>query len=391
MEKSGKGPRILLLYIAAATGHRQAAEVIRQTLRKLYPEAEVRRENLYQYGNSFLRYLLDSLYNAIIRLVPWFWDLIWDSKGVYWLTYGLRSFLYRLNYLRLYREVILPFNPQIVICTHNIPCALCSVIKKAKGANYLLAAVPTDFCLHSYWFYDNVDAYFVSHKGLKKKLVERGAEPGKIKITGIPISLNFSKSHNSKELREKWGLEEDLFTILLMGGGQGIGSPKEIILALDKSHLPVQLLVVTGTNRRLRKKIQKIQAKVNFPLKALGYTKQIDELMEVSHLLISKPGGLTTAEALAKEIPLGIFDSLAGQERRNKKFLLEKEIAFELKSKGDIVRLVRNLMEHSFDMENWRNRVKDLARPKAAEEITQTVMELIKNRRSSFVARISKR
>jgi len=381
MERPPKNLRVLLLYVAAATGHRQAAEVIRQALKRLYPEAEIRRENLYRYyGNTLLKHLLDSVYSAIVRLAPWFWNLIWDSKGVYWLTYGLVNLLYQLNYQRLYKKVIFPFEPQVVICTHSIPCALSSVIKRVKKANYLLAAVPTDFCIHPYWFYENVDIYFLPYEGLEKKLVEKGIDPKKIKITGIPTSLNFSKSHNSKELKRKWKLKEDLFTIFLLGGGRGVGSLRKIILTLDKSNLPIQILVVTGTNRRLRKKIQKIQSKVNFPLTVLGYTRQIDELMEISDLLISKPGGLTTAEALAKEIPMGILDSQGGPERRNEEFLLEKEIAFELNSREDIIYLIRNLMDSSFDLENWRKRARKLAHPEAAEKITQTVMESLDTR-----------
>lgn len=380
MKKPHKKLRVLILYMAAATGHRQAAEVVRQALKRLYPEAEIRRENLYRYYDIFLRHLLDSLYSAIVKLAPWFWNFIWDSKEVYWLTYGLVSLLYRLNYRRLYKKVIFPFKPQVVICTHSLACALSSVIKGARKANYLLAAVPTDFYIHPYWFYENVDIYFLPHKELKNKLVEKGIDPKKIKITGIPISLNFSKSHNSKELKKKWGLKEDLFTIFLMGGGRGVGSSIKIIVSLDKSNLPIQLLVATGTNRRLKKKIQKIQSKVNFPLTVLGYTKQVDELMEVSDLLISKPGGLTTAEALAKEIPVGILDSQGGPERRNKELLLEKEIAFELNSGEDIIYLIRNLMDNSFDLDSWRKRVRKLARPGAAEKIAQTVMELIDKR-----------
>lgn len=100
--------------MAAATGHRQAAEVVRQALKRLYPEAEIRRENLYRHYDIFLRYLLDSLYSAIVKLAPWFWNFIWDSKEVYWLTYGLVNLLYRLNYQRLYKKVIFPFKPQII-------------------------------------------------------------------------------------------------------------------------------------------------------------------------------------------------------------------------------------------------------------------------------------
>ncbi|TKJ47650.1 hypothetical protein CEE34_02540 [Candidatus Aerophobetes bacterium Ae_b3a] len=374
-----KGPhrklRVLLLYMAAATGHRQAAEAIRQALKEFYPEVEIRSENLFRHGNSLVRRLLKDLYNTVIKVTPWFWNFIWDSKEIYWLTYALTNLLYRLNYLRLYKKVFLPFKPQVVICTHSVACALSSVIKRVKKENYLLAAVPTDFCIHPYWFYENVDIYFLPHKELKEKLIGEGIDPKKIRITGIPTSLNFSKSHNSKELKKKWELKEGLFTILLMGGGQGVGSLREIVFSLDSSNLPLQLLVVTGANRRLRKELEGIRTKISLPLRLFGYTRQVDELMEVSDLLISKPGGLTTAEALVKELPLGIVDSLAGQERRNKQLLLRKEIAFELNSREAIIRLINNLKDNSFDLESWRKRARKLACPRAAEKIAQTVME----------------
>lgn len=156
-----KGPhrklRVLLLYMAAATGHRQAAEAIRQALKEFYPEVEIKSENLFRHGNSLVRRLLKDLYNTVIKVTPWFWNFIWDSKEVYWLTYGLTNLLYRLNYLKLYKKVFLPFKPQVVICTHSVACALSSVIKRVKKENYLLAAVPTDFCIHPYWFYKNVE------------------------------------------------------------------------------------------------------------------------------------------------------------------------------------------------------------------------------------------
>ena len=375
MGTARKETRILLLYMAAASGHKQAAEAIKQALKELYPEVEIRNENLFRYGNSLVKRLVKDLYNTAIKVTPWFWNLIWDSKEVYWLTYGLTNILYRLNYLELYKRVFLPFEPQVVICTHSVACALSSVIKKAKKESYLLAAVPTDFCIHPYWFYENVDMYFLPRKELKEKVLGEGIDPRKVTISGIPTSHKFSRSHDSKELRKKWELEEGLFTILLMGGGQGVGSLREIIFSLDSSKLPLQLLVVTGANRRLRKELEGIRSKITLPLRVFGYTRQVDELMEVSDLLISKPGGLTTAEALVKELPLGIVDSLAGQERRNKQLLLREKIAFELNSREAIIRLIKNLMDNSFDLESWRKRVRKLAYPGAAEKIAQTVME----------------
>jgi len=159
-----------------------------------------------------------------------------------------------------------------------------------------------------------------------------------------------------------------------------MGPLKEIVLALNNCELPIQLLVVTGTNRHLRRKLRKIQPELSFPSRILGYTREVAELMEISDLLISKPGGLTVAEALATETPLGILDSLAGQERRNQELLLKKGVAFELKDRQDIIGLIRKLLDSSFDLEDWRGRVRKLARPRAAQDIARRIMHLVEER-----------
>jgi len=161
-----------------------------------------------------------------------------------------------------------------------------------------------------------------------------------------------------------------------MGGGQGIGSIKQTILVLNKARLPLQILAVTGINKTLKQKLQKVSSRISFPLKILGYVNEIDELMEISDLLISKSGGSTTAEALTKALPMGIIDSIPGQERRNKQLLLKKNLAFELTDKKDIIDLIEKLSDHFFNRENWEKRAKNLAYPKASQEIVHRVMEL---------------
>ena len=380
--------RVLLLSVGTLSGHRQAAEAIKKTLGKLYPNVKTQNVNLFRYANSFWVCLLNGLYHAILKFFPWFWDIIWDSKEVYWLTYGLRSILYQLNWFRLYREVILPFSPHAIICTYSLACAMCATIKKKKHLDFVLAAVSTDFNLNPYWFDNSVDVYFLPHEGLKKKLIKEGISPGKLCTVGIPISMDFSERKNEENLRKKWQVKKDLFTILLMGGGLGMGSLKEIVVTLDNAHLPIQLLVVTGINRRLKRKLQALESDLNLSLKVLGYIKQIDELMEISDLLISKPGGLTTAEALVKKLPLGIFDSLAGQERRNQQLLSEKGVTFELKGKEDLIDLIQGFLNNSLDLTQWRQGVDGLARPQATQEIVEKLVSLTKQRKND--SRISR-
>jgi len=368
--------RILLLYVSDMSGHRQAARTIKQALQNSYPEVLIQEEDLFRHGNPFIECSLNSLYYTLIRVIPWFWDIIWDSKEIYWLTHVLRTSLYYVNYHRLYQEVIKPFNPRVVICTHCLSCAISSTIKRAKKLNYLLVAVPTDFYFNPYWFYNNVDIYFLPHDELSTNFIKRDISPEKIQITGIPISLDFCKLKQREELKKKWGIKDNFFTVLVMGGGQGIGSIKQTILVLNKARLPLQILAVTGINKTLKQKLQKVSSRISFPLKILGYVNEIDELMEISDLLISKSGGSTTAEALTKALPMGIIDSIPGQERRNKQLLLKKNLAFELTDKKDIIDLIEKLSDHFFNRENWEKRAKNLAYPKASQEIVHRVMEL---------------
>jgi len=372
--------KILLLYVSDVLGHRQAARAIKQVFQQEYPQVTVREENLFRYGNPFVRCSLNSLYYAIIKLIPCFWNIIWDSKEVYWLTYLLRELLYRLNYHRLYREVIKPFNPDVVICTHSLACAISSTIKKEKKLNYLLAAVPTDFYLNPYWFYKNVDMYFLPQDKFSCNHLRWRVSPDKLCVTGIPILPEFSKSKDRSYLKKKWQIKKNLFTILIMGGGEGLGPIEDTVLALAKTSLPIQILVVTGTNRKLKKKLDRISQNIKLPLKVLGYVRQIDELLEISDLLITKPGGLTCAEALSKGLPMIILDSITGQEMRNKKLLLEKGLAFGLDNIDQVVSLVYNCINDGFNRELWRKKAKELSRPQASKEIVRKIMKMLKNK-----------
>ena len=377
---SNREIRILLLYVSDVSGHYCAAKAIKQALEKLYPQVQVKEENLFNYGSSLIVSIINALYYTVVKLTPWLWGFLWDNRLIYWFTFPLRDFLYHYNFSRLYKEVIAPFSPHAVICTHNIACALCSTIKRKKSLSYSLAAVPTDYALHPYWFYKNVDFYFLPHEGLKENLQRKGIPSYKIQITGIPILSVFSEYKDRQKLKEKWDLKKDIFTILLMGGGQGMGSLHQIILNLNKLHLPVQLLVVSGTNHGLKEKLQEMKLKLDIPMKVWGYVKEVDELMEVSDLLISKPGGLTTAETLVKGLPIGIVNSLGGQEKKNQELLLKKKIAFKLSNKKEMRDLiVRFLYEShkSFEFKERQIKVKELAKPEAALDIVQKVMQSI--------------
>jgi len=372
--------KVLIVYVSAVSGHRQAARAIKQAFEEKYPWVNIKEENLFRHGNPFVTCSLDSLYYTLIKITPWFWNVIWDSREVYILTYLLRNILYRMNYHRFYREVIKPFGPDVVICTHSLSCAICSVIKHDKKMDFLLVAVPTDFHLNPYWFYENVDLYFLPQSESKLQCLKRGIPSHKLWVTGIPISLQFSEEKNKNYLRKKWRVDDGLFTVLVMGGGQGLGAIEEVVSVLSNSQLPLQIMVVTGTNRKLKKNLERLSSKLNFPFRVYGYVREIDELMEISDLLITKPGGLTTAEALSKALPMIVVDSIAGQERKNKEFLLKRGLAFELNGSENLISLIKNFIENGFNKALWEEKTKQVAKVNSSREIVTKLVEVMRGR-----------
>lgn len=374
-----KKPRILLLYVSAVSGHRQAAEAVKKALQEKFPQVVVRGENIFQHGNPLITGLLDNLYYAVIKLFPWLWDFLWDSRFVYWVTFPLRYLLYLLNYHRLYFNLLKPFSPHAVVCTHGLACALSAVAKKERNLNWLLFAVPTDFSLHPYWTYSGVNFYFLPSQECKKSLLERKVEENKLKVTGIPV-FSFSKAVDKKSLRKKWGLDPDLFTILLMGGTRGIGPLKEMVKTLREVPFPLQIVVITGINRTLKGELEKLRKELEIPLKVFGFIKNIDEIMKLADFLLTKPGGLTCAEALANCLPLGIVDTIAGQERANKEFLLKKGVIFEIKNLENLVQVLKKLREGKWNKEGWERRAKEITHPDAARKIADKIIEMVREK-----------
>jgi processive 1,2-diacylglycerol beta-glucosyltransferase len=187
------------------------------------------------------------------------------------------------------------------------------------------ASIVTDFEAHALWMEDGVNLYCVAAEETKARLVARGAEADEIVVTGIPISARFSQKIEAKAVRRAMGLRDDLPVVLVPSGGFGMGPVGRILEELDKVRGEFQTIVVTGRNAELRRELAGVDRK--HPTHVLGFATNMHELMAVADLIITKPGGLTTSEALAMGKPLFVFNPIPGQEAANSDFLLERGAA----------------------------------------------------------------
>jgi processive 1,2-diacylglycerol beta-glucosyltransferase len=226
----------------------------------------------------------------------------------------------------------------------------------------------------------NVDLYCVAAEETKARLVARSALADQVLATGIPISAKFSRRVDRAAVRKHYGLRDDLPIFLVLSGGFGMGPVAEILAALDRTECPFQTLVVAGRNERLRRELTGQDRR--HPTQVLGFVTNMHELMAVADLLLTKPGGLTTSEALAMGKPLFILNPIPGQEAANSDFLLERGAAVKVNRVDDLPFRLGQLLG-SKKLAGMARAAKALGRPAAAADICRAIAERVMARPST--------
>jgi len=364
--------RILLLYISEHSGHHCASLAIEHALKTLDPSVETLNINCFNYTNPILEKVINRAYMSVIKVRPEIWDYLYDNPDVLKNTQKLRDMIHRFNTGKL-NTLLGEFKPDVVLCTQAFPCGMIADYKKSLGLTMPLIGVLTDYAPHSYWIYNNVDNYIVPSPETEKKLIENGIDPEKIKVFGIPVDHKFNLPVDVESVCRKLDLDSGVPRILIMGGTQGLGPIKEVVRLLDKSHLNAQAVIVTGTNKGLFKWLSRCRFRKKVIV--LPYTPNINELMGIASFIITKPGGITTAEALAKGLPMLIISPLPGQEAMNTRFLLEEGVAVKAQNPQDVVVLLEELLYNKNKLKAMSIRALSLSKPDSAVNIAKLVLE----------------
>jgi processive 1,2-diacylglycerol beta-glucosyltransferase len=238
-----------------------------------------------------------------------------------------------------------------------------------------VASIVTDFEAHALWMEAAVDLYCVAAEETKGRLVARGVSPEQVAVTGIPVAAKFSVPVQPAEVRKRFGLRDDLPALLVLGGGFGMGPVAEILRELNKLEKPVQILVVCGRNEELRREVAVQEHR--HPTQVLGFVSNMQELMAVSELIITKPGGLTTSEALAMGKPILVLNPIPGQEAANSDFLLEHGAAIKANRVEDLSFRLSSLLG-SPKLAAMAAAANALAHPNAAREVCRETLQRLK-------------
>ena len=369
----GSGRRVLLMHITATSGHHRASAALSDTVTRLEPLTRVDNVDAFQYTSRFVRWAITRSYLSLIRHQPDVWEYLYDNPMVHRRVQHLQALLHRYHAAKL-EHLLETVRPDVIACTQAYPCGVVADFKKRHRLSIPLVGILTDYAPHLYWFHDTVDVYVVPSEQVKQRFLMRGVTPDRVRVLGIPIDVRFSEPTDREATARELGLRLDYPVILLMGGGGGFGQLREILLNLDTLPHGCQFLVIAGTNRSLFAWCRSQSFRHRTVI--LGYTGDIPKLMDIATMLVSKPGGLTTSEALARRVPLVIVNPIPGQEAYNARFLLSQGAAVAANCPETARQTVRDLLENPDRLEALRRRTAELARPTAARDIARLLFAL---------------
>jgi processive 1,2-diacylglycerol beta-glucosyltransferase len=340
---------------------------------------EVKNIDVLDYTNPLFRRLYGKAYIDMVNTMPEVLGWMYDSLDKPWENERRRLALDRLNTQPLIK-FLKNYNPDIAVCTHFLPAEIISWLKSKKKIDFPQAIVVTDFDAHAMWLCHHFEHYFVALDETKIHLEKLGIPPDKLTVSGIPIDPVFSQEKDKTNSREKLGLEKDKLTILVSAGGFGVGKIEHLLEALADLQTPSQIIAICGRHEELKTKLEilsrEILNNVRVTFMPIGFTKEMDEYMSASDLIVGKPGGLTTSEALAKGLIFCIVNPIPGQEERNSDHLLEKGCAIKCNNLPVLAYKIDELVKDKTRFEMMKQNVKKLARPNASQTIVGKLLNL---------------
>lgn len=372
--------RILILSASVGAGHMRAAQAVELAARETHPEAEVRNVDVLTLTSAAFRKIYGEAYLDLVNKAPHVLGYMYDYLDRPRKADSTRDALRRAAEkfgTRHLADLVKSEPWDVVICTHFLPAEIVAGLKRRRKVNLPLVTVTTDFETHRLWVNEPCDAYTTATEEGKLYLAKWGIDLAKAHVTGIPIHPVFAKEKSRAAAVKALGLAGDRPIILQSAGGFGVGPIEEMYRALLSIEMPAEFLIVCGKNAELKKKLDKVPVPERHGAVVFGFTDKMDELMAAADIVVSKPGGLTSSEVLARGAAMAIVNPIPGQETRNADFLLENAAAIKINSTAVLAYKVSALLADKPRLSRLQRAAKGLGKPRAAYDVVRLATSLI--------------
>jgi processive 1,2-diacylglycerol beta-glucosyltransferase len=317
--------KILFLSMSAGAGHTRAAQALFLSCQKNYPEIQTQHVDILDYSTSFLKLNTASAYHFLVKYFPLLYKLFYkltDSPKTP-LIFNKISKLFEINSPKL-QAFIKKYNPDLIISTHF----LVPVVIKKNFSDTPVDSVITDYGLHGFWLNPKIRNFYVATEEMVKKLNDQNFSAF---ITGLPIHPEFLSEKNIDEIKKEFNLNPNWPTILLMSGGFGLKNHSNLIKKIFNNFTNINLVVIAGKNNKyLLKKYQQLKAPAFLNYQVIDFISNIEDLIYISDIIITKPGGITLTECAYLNKKIILTKPVPGQEELNEKYFLEKNLAIKI-------------------------------------------------------------
>ncbi len=372
-----QGP-ILVLTASAGAGHLIAAEALAHELRAQAPGVAVEVLDVLSISNVVFRRLYAGGYLGLVRHAPaamgWLYDAMDRPNG--YIQNSVRIWIQNFNKLPTVRFV-LQRRPRLILNTHYLPAEIVGQMRRAGQFECPQVTITTDYETHRIWVQSPTERYYTATEDGKAYLVTAGVRPEQVLVTGIPVRPGFDAELGVSAARQRCGLDAGRPVVLLLCGGFGVGPIGELLHELRHMPTDAQVVVIAGRNEVLRARLAE-QAQAGPPrVRVAGFTDKMHEWMQAADVVVTKPGGLTVAEALACGLPLVIVNPIPGQETRNSDYLLEHGAAIKVNNPRLLGYRVGKLLADTARLRGLQHAARAIARPHAARDIVADALRLL--------------
>lgn len=371
--------KVLIFYGSYGGGHLSAARSIKEYIDTNYKDTETCMVDCIEYINKALNKVTTKAYSEMAKNAHWVWKKVYygAENGPF---SRLNDKTQKLLSIKL-NKILQTYKPDLIISTHPFSSHMCAILKKKKKINTKIATIITDYAPHSQWLMHSVyiDYFFVAHDGMKEDLLKRGIKEKQIKVTGIPLSNRFLAHYNKEKILSEFNLSPDKRTVLFFAGGeQGFGKDKifNMLKSIIETFPNLQVIAISGKNEKMKQQFDNLVSKTNSDetVKVLKYTNKIPELMSVSDLVITKPGGLTTTESLASGLPIIVINPIPGQEEENAEFLEEKGVGIWIKKNDNIEDELYKVLNSEEKLQSMKINARLLAKKNSTRDICEILL-----------------
>ncbi|MCW7538465.1 glycosyltransferase [Aquabacterium sp. A7-Y] len=372
-------PHLLLLSVSAGAGHVRAAQAIEAAAAGRPSPVRVTHLDVLELVPASFRKLYSESYIELVERLPLLWAYLYqrtDRRAERSVFDRLRRGVERLNTRNLWDEIE-HIAPDAIVCTHFLPAELLARRIKRGIATPPVWVQVTDFDVHGLWMQAGLQGYFVANDEVAWRLADRGMARERIRVTGIPVMPRFAEPLDRSVCAEELGLDPRRFTVVMMAGGGGVGSLDTLAeRALALPH-DLQVVALAGRNQELLQRLEQLKQRHPGQLFPLGFTRTVERVMSCADLVVTKPGGLSTSECLAKGLPMLLVSPIPGQEERNADYLLEAGAAqIALDTASFEFKLDRLLRERE-QLGRMAAHAVRIARPRAAHEVLDHVVHAL--------------